>query len=1006
MTKVLIVRSARTLLLAFVSVLVLLYLIFSSSPDVGYFKSYIEYKVKNQLHAKTFDFDGLSLSWKQGPYIDFGQVTLKSSAVTIMDGAHAELSWSLEHVLSGKLLPVFSLSGGTVSFDFDQQQQTGEFNPPPLYLSLRDVQFVWRLNNERQTLADVQAVLSPGFDEVWLSANGLNLSYDYSLFGIREVALKMDDFSILPASWQAYAPGIEKLHLGLERSSSRTWQWSLSINGNQGAVKVPQIHLTVPLTELRSSGEFSLQRGSSAHLQNLEVPEFHWRDGENFADFTMGWKDEKLHIAATDGSVTMPMLWSWLWLLGEDGWHQWLTSMKHGRLDKARATLDLHWENPLAATPTIEDARAMKYHVTTYTHDADVALGLGGDFLNHVDALVEVDQDKLVAKISTAELNGVGQVSGDYTIHWSNLVMDIYAQGDIDLGKLHHWLEPESAKTLHWKEAPSTAELYMQWDVAKNSPDKAHAVVTPSDPWKLTPLSSPMTVSKADASWDIERGLYLDHMKVVTPWFDGDLDVRLDEQWNLEHVALNGKGSLVSLTKQFSLPVVKPEGQTAVRMTYKEGQWKGQLDFSQSDWDSFAGYDKKGNEALIVPIQGTSALTSVLPIHIQQLSSRHKDFAFNGKVVIDDKNIDFRFSDIVTPAVKSDLRLLIPVEERLAWGLEADAKYVERHVFQQYLKSVDSDSKLLSRPWNINARCDWLAWDENYAEDVSIQLSSNKGQTHGNFTTAYVATKDVDIEKGNGSFTKLAGGKFELNRFEAWDQGQHMLISGSAMPKDENTYDWQGMVVMDGQFGQLMKQAELDQLFKDGQMHSLLLGKGEFKDGEPWWRKLKANLRLRVDEGRILEGGTLTKLLSVISIIDLPKFLAFQREDLIGEGVLYDQMRLEADFDEQNLSINQLAIRSSALSGAGSGTMNMESGDLDLLLVVRPWQNIEAIVGYIPLLGDVLTGKDKSFLRKVYHVHGPASDAAVEEKSPEEAGLPSSGVIETLFSLPGELLGD
>jgi hypothetical protein len=58
------------------------------------------------------------------------------------------------------------------------------------------------------------------------------------------------------------------------------------------------------------------------------------------------------------------------------------------------------------------------------------------------------------------------------------------------------------------------------------------------------------------------------------------------------------------------------------------------------------------------------------------------------------------------------------------------------------------------------------------------------------------------------------------------------------------------------------------------------------------------------------------------------------------------------------------------------------------------------------LLGRLLAGEDKSLLRKVYRIHGPASNAEVDELDPSEAGLPRSGLLEDLFSLPGVLLGE
>jgi uncharacterized protein YhdP len=155
-----------------------------------------------------------------------------------------------------------------------------------------------------------------------------------------------------------------------------------------------------------------------------------------------------------------------------------------------------------------------------------------------------------------------------------------------------------------------------------------------------------------------------------------------------------------------------------------------------------------------------------------------------------------------------------------------------------------------------------------------------------------------------------------------------------------------------------------------------------------------------------MEGGTLTHLLAAISLVDLPKYFVFQRGDIVGEGLFYDKLQIEADFNAEELNIRQLALTSSALDAGGTGKVDLATGDLDILLIARPWQNIEAIIGSIPVLGHVLAGEDKSFLRKVYRIHGPASDAAVDELTPEDAGLPQSGLLETLFSLPSRWFGD
>jgi uncharacterized protein YhdP len=161
---------------------------------------------------------------------------------------------------------------------------------------------------------------------------------------------------------------------------------------------------------------------------------------------------------------------------------------------------------------------------------------------------------------------------------------------------------------------------------------------------------------------------------------------------------------------------------------------------------------------------------------------------------------------------------------------------------------------------------------------------------------------------------------------------------------------------------------------------------------------MKGGFKLRVNDGRVMEGGTLTHLLAAISLVDLPKYLILDRGDVVGKGLLYDKMQIEGEFTNNKLNINQLAFLSSALDAGGKGEVDLATGNLDMILVARPWQNIESFIGAIPLLGRVLTGEDKSLLRKVYHIHGPASNATVDEITPEEAGLPKGGYLEDLFT--------
>jgi len=231
--------------------------------------------------------------------------------------------------------------------------------------------------------------------------------------------------------------------------------------------------------------------------------------------------------------------------------------------------------------------------------------------------------------------------------------------------------------------------------------------------------------------------------------------------------------------------------------------------------------------------------------------------------------------------------------------------------------------------------------------------------------------------------------------------GQQMNLSGTLHPEAGGGLRWTGFADISGDFSQVIKRLDASRLFDGGTVHALWSGSGVVREGMPWWHEMQGRLRLRSDDGRILEGGTMTKLLAALSLADLPGFLTGNRKDISGPGMLYKRLQLEASVQGENAEIRQLAMRASALDMAGKGSLNLADGLIDLYVAVRPLQNLDALINMIPLLRDVILGPAKSVFRKVYHVNGPLHDARVDAVSAESAGLPDSGLLEQLISLPG-----
>lgn len=1010
MVRVCLVRGCRISFMLMVLACVALFIVFYVSPDIRPFSSYVESKIKKEMQADECSISNLKLAWDDGPVVDFGRIILTRKDLVIHD-VSAQLSYSFFRMFRGSFVPELRLSGGMVSLNLDENI-TSQSSAIAVLIAIEDIQLNWTLNQETQTFYHLSANIPPAYSNITFQADGLNGYLDMGGNGpqqLKKLRLYMRDFSGLPASWLKYVSNVATLKVDVRLEENNSWHWQVDMKADDGLLSVPSAHVQVPLTSLYAEGQLMLEADDMLRLKQFEATTLQWQNGVNFADFTLNWQKDVLHIAAQDGSTTMPMLWSWLWMLGGEEWHQWLNSMQSGRLEAVNATLDLDWQTPLHAAPTAEDFDSMQYHMTTHAFDADVALGLAGDFLYQVDAKVEIDQNRLTAQITSAVLNDdVGTVQGDYAIVWDSLMMDIKAKGFVDAGKVHNWLSPDSAKELYWGKAPATVEVEMQWDVDKSEPDLAKVYLKPTKKhWTLQPKGMPLTLLEGLVFWDINKGLDLKNMVLKSPWFDGNLSMSLDKNsnWALAQLHLDGEGALSNLTEQFGLPIINPKGQTKFDVVYQHQAWSGYLDFSGNDWDSFAGYDKPADESIRINFSGKPTETSLLPIYIDEMNSSTKDFQFESAIRIDEQKIDLQFKQLDTPAIQGNLRVLVPFNKKLALGLEAELTRLDKSLWTAYFRGEPKKTDDVVRPLSLYVNTEALNWDKISAKGVRFQYFSDQKGT-GNFKAESLITGNADLKNVSASFTMLGQGKFDLHHLEADGSDQHMVISGSVQPLQSGALAWNGLAFIQGKFGTLMKKAELNKLFQEGDMASLFVGKGEFMQGEPWWRGMEGSFRLRVNDGRILETGTLTHLLAAISFVDLPKYLIFQRSDVVGKGLLYEKLQVEGTFNAEVLDIHRLALASSALAAGGTGKVNFKSGTMDVMLIARPWQNIEAFIGNIPLFGYILAGEDKSFLRKVYRIHGPVSDATVDAMDPNDAGLPRSGLLETLFSLPSQWFGD
>jgi len=181
--------------------------------------------------------------------------------------------------------------------------------------------------------------------------------------------------------------------------------------------------------------------------------------------------------------------------------------------------------------------------------------------------------------------------------------------------------------------------------------------------------------------------------------------------------------------------------------------------------------------------------------------------------------------------------------------------------------------------------------------------------------------------------------------------------------------------LIDGQFdltGHLETQGAPDQLsrFIDGQM--------EFT----------------AKEGRIYRFNLLSKTLAVVNVTEL---FRGKVPDLMEGGLAYNQIDISVDIADSLLTIREAVIDGASANIAGQGTVNLVTGDTDMIILVAPFKTVDAIVRYTPIINDWLGG---TLVSIPVRVTGPFADPTVTPLSPTAVGSSLMNLMKRTVNLP------
>ena len=161
---------------------------------------------------------------------------------------------------------------------------------------------------------------------------------------------------------------------------------------------------------------------------------------------------------------------------------------------------------------------------------------------------------------------------------------------------------------------------------------------------------------------------------------------------------------------------------------------------------------------------------------------------------------------------------------------------------------------------------------------------------------------------------------------------------------------------------------------------------------EPYTRGLNGTIKAVSKDGKMWKFIVLSKIFSIVNIISIT--------DLFEQGLPYK--KISGDFVIRNgvISTDNLLLESKSLRMSAIGKIDIAEKTMDSKLGLHPFVTIDKIISKIPLVGWIITGKDKSTITMYYEITGPLKNPHVEPVPVKGLGEKVLGIFQRLLTSP------
>ena len=162
-------------------------------------------------------------------------------------------------------------------------------------------------------------------------------------------------------------------------------------------------------------------------------------------------------------------------------------------------------------------------------------------------------------------------------------------------------------------------------------------------------------------------------------------------------------------------------------------------------------------------------------------------------------------------------------------------------------------------------------------------------------------------------------------------------------------------------------------------------------------------LKLKVEHGNIRKFATLSKVFSILNVAQL---FRFQLPDMVSGGMPFNKITGDFAIRDGIASTQNLLLDSNAMNISTVGKFDLVRNQLDLTIGVQPLQTVDKVVSHIPIVGWILTGKDRSLISTYFEAKGPIEDPRVTAVPVKSLGKGVLNIFKRVFELPSRLFTD